>query len=200
MSSLAGAFNASSAKCRTAPRCAPKSNFPSCHKQIAPSGKSVELRQSLSAKIFRFSFPKNRTITMATSSPRRDVGHRHQALGWDCGGRSCSADDWTRAYGEVVWSWRRYAGVKFAGSLRLLTDDGDNKALSPGRSRISRKAIAQGMSVCSPLTCMLVCAFLHAQMHTRPRVQRAPGIPCALYFGRGATKLDSSGKSCREIE
>ena len=45
------------------------------------------------------------------------------------------------------------------GKLLLLTDDGDNKALSPGRSRISRKPIAQGMSVCSPLTCMLVGAF-----------------------------------------
>ena len=23
-----------------------------------------------------------------------------------------------------------------------------------------------------------------AQMHTRPRVQRAPGLPCSLFFGR----------------
>ena len=29
---------------------------------------------------------------------------------------------------------------------------------------------------------MLVCAFLCASMHTRPRVQRAPGLPCALFF------------------
>ena len=32
---------------------------------------------------------------------------------------------------------------------------------SPGRARISRKAIAQGMSECSPLPCMLVCALYH---------------------------------------
>src|SRR5258708_31485797 len=27
---------------------------------------------------------------------------------------------------------------------------------------------------------MLVCAFLVAHLHARPRVQRAPGFPCAL--------------------
>jgi hypothetical protein len=45
----------------------------------------------------------------------------------------------------------------------LLADDGDNKALSPGRSRISRKAIAQGMSVCSPLHLYARVHFLYAQ-------------------------------------
>src|SRR5271168_3690169 len=29
---------------------------------------------------------------------------------------------------------------------------------------------------------MLVCVFLCAFLHTRPRVQRAPGLPCALFF------------------
>src|SRR3984885_15620428 len=29
---------------------------------------------------------------------------------------------------------------------------------------------------------MLVCVFLCACLHTRPRVQRAPGLPCALCF------------------
>src|SRR6476619_1827320 len=33
---------------------------------------------------------------------------------------------------------------------------------------------------------MLVCAFLCATLHTRPRVQRAPGIPCSL-SSRGTT-------------
>src|SRR5215204_4002135 len=34
--------------------------------------------------------------------------------------------------------------------------------------------------------------------HTRPRVQRAPGIPCALCSLGGANELENSGKSCRE--
>src|SRR6476620_7125021 len=49
---------------------------------------------------------------------------------------------------------------------------------------ISRKAIAQGMS--DALRCPVCsCAHFLLQMHTRPRVQRAPGIPCALCFREG---------------
>jgi hypothetical protein len=40
-------------------------------------------------------------------------------LGWDAvdafaQARFWRADEWVRAYGEVVWSWRRDAGVKLA--------------------------------------------------------------------------------------
>src|ERR1700682_3963030 len=35
-------------------------------------------------------------------------------------------------------------------------------------------------------------------LHARPRVQRAPGFPCALIF-RGTDFTQSSGTSCREI-
>src|ERR1700760_4704727 len=51
-----------------------------------------------------------------------------------------------------------------------------------GEYDISRKAIAQGRPGCSRFTCMLVCVFLAAHLHTRPRVQRAPGLPRALFF------------------
>src|SRR6478672_1695227 len=37
---------------------------------------------------------------------------------------------------------------------------------------------------------MLVCAFLCANLHTRPRVQRAPCIPCSLRVG---------GKRCQRL-
>jgi hypothetical protein len=63
-------------------------------------------------------------------------------------------------------------------------------ARKPGRRGehdISRKAIAQGMPECSVCTCMLVCAFSLCHLHTRPRVQRAPGVPCALCFQRVAS-------------
>jgi len=40
------------------------------------------------------------------------------------------------ADGEIVWSWRRDAGVKLASDD--LAGDGGKKARSPGRSRISR--------------------------------------------------------------
>jgi hypothetical protein len=48
-----------------------------------------------------------------------------------------------------------------------------------GERDISRKAIAQGMSDC--LRCPVCsCACSCARLHTRPRVQRASGIPCSL--------------------
>ena len=43
-------------------------------------------------------------------------------------------DENVEAYGEVVWSWRRDAGVKLLRS-KLLRGDGGNKARSPGRAR-----------------------------------------------------------------
>jgi hypothetical protein len=45
---------------------------------------------------------------------------------------------------------------------------------------------------------MLVCVFCHAHWHARPRVQRAPGLPCALYFFWGERFLQTSGAMCRE--
>src|ERR1700689_3007754 len=41
---------------------------------------------------------------------------------------------------------------------------------------------------------MLVCAFLCASLHTRPRVQRAPGLPCALLLLAGE-RFASLGQS-----
>jgi hypothetical protein len=60
----------------------------------------------------------------------------------DAGGVNATSD--MAADGEIVWSWRSDAGVKFANTLTRLADDGGNQAWSPGRSRISRNTIAQG--------------------------------------------------------
>ena len=51
---------------------------------------------------------------------------------------------------------------------------------------ISRRAIAQGMS--DVLRCPVCsCAHFLCTLRMRPRVQRASGIPCALFLKRGAT-------------
>jgi hypothetical protein len=57
-------------------------------------------------------------------------------------GRACSPDETFAAYGEIVWSWRRDPGVYPARLCGL--GNGDNQGRSPGRARISRKAIARG--------------------------------------------------------
>ena len=40
-----------------------------------------------------------------------------------------------------------------------------------------------------------MCAFLCASLHMRPRVQRAPGLPCALCLKREQTKLKPRTKN-----
>src|SRR3954462_14233447 len=57
--------------------------------------------------------------------------------------------------------------------------NGGKRAVLRGELVISRKAIAQGMS--DALRCPVCsCAHFFYPLHMRPRVQRAPGIPCAL--------------------
>ena len=70
--------------------------------------------------------------------------------------------------------WRQVGGSSPA-------DDGGKRAVLRGEHVISRKAIAQGMS--DVLRCP-VCSCAHSlcTLRMRPRVQRAPGIPCALAF------------------
>jgi hypothetical protein len=47
-----------------------------------------------------------------------------------------------------------------------------------------RPSRREGRSVSAEPVCS--CApFFDAQWHTRPRVQRAPGLPCVLYFSGG---------------
>src|SRR4029078_6214354 len=61
---------------------------------------------------------------------------------------------------------------------------GGKRAVLRGEYVISRKAIAQGMS--DVLRCP-VCSCAHSfyPLHMRPRVQRASGIPCALFSIEG---------------
>jgi hypothetical protein len=76
--------------------------------------------------------------------------------------------------------------------------DGVKQARSPGRARhrplkpLRRESrIASAGPVCS---CACFCTILH----TRPRVQRASGFPCALFFVEGKEfSLQTSGGSRR---
>ncbi len=75
-----------------------------------------------------------------------------------------------------MWFWRPKAGATFREMTR---GNGDNKAWSPGRSRISRKTIAQGRPGVPARTCGSAACFFAAR---GPWVRRAPGLPCALYL------------------
>src|SRR4051794_35631056 len=83
---------------------------------------------------------------------------------WTLGTRDERAD----AYGEIDWVRRPDAGVKLARSESFALAMVSQKAGSPGRSRISRKAIAQGRPGVLRCSCMLMCTFLFADTHMRP--------------------------------
>jgi hypothetical protein len=56
-----------------------------------------------------------------------------------------------------------------------------------GERGISRKAIARGMPECLRLYLYAHVRFFCTIWHMRPRVQRAPGIPCSLFCFEGQT-------------
>ena len=106
-------------------------------------------------------------------------------------------DENAEAYGQVVWSWRRDAGVKSAGAIPLATVT--TSPLHRGEHEVSRKAIAQGMSECSPLTCMLVCAISCAILGTRDRGCSAhPAFPAPSISREGQRICKPRAKTRRE--
>jgi hypothetical protein len=76
-----------------------------------------------------------------------------------------------------------------------LASDGGNPAWSPGRSRISRKTIAQGRPDDPARTCGSAACFFVAR---GPWVQQAPGLPCALRSFEGRSLSTTRTLSCRE--
>jgi len=86
------------------------------------------------------------------------------------------------------------AGVKFARSSRFLRATVTNKLWSRrGEHGISRKPLRrEGRSVSAEPVCS--CAFFYLPLHMRLRVQRAPGLPCALFI-LGANDFAKLGRN-----
>jgi hypothetical protein len=66
---------------------------------------------------------------------------------------------------------------------------------SPGRARYRPSNHCAGKAGVFPLNLYARVRIPCASMHTRPRVQRAPGLPCALCLRREQTIWQTSGKS-----
>ena len=117
---------------------------------------------------------KSKPCSRASRLRMRGASRSSRTLEAGCDGRGVLSDEQHDADGEVVWSWRPWAGAKLA---ERSADDGDNKAWSPGRARISRNTIAQGMPAAPAEPVVLPRAFL---LHADHGCQPASGIPCAL--------------------
>jgi hypothetical protein len=165
-----------------------------------PDGQITESCPAPPRKIFRFSPDPNQIYI--NRHPSHTEGRFAIVTDVGCGmrwTRQCQARKcWTKdadAYGEVVWSWRPDAGVKFSGVIRWMT-----VAKEPGHRgehEGSRKTIARGKPGVSVWTCSDYARVLCFISHARLRVQRAPGFPCALAF-RGTMFVHSLGASRRE--
>src|SRR5437899_11754532 len=103
---------------------------------------------------------------------------------------------WHDAYGEVVWSGRRGAGVKFSRS-KLLGGDGGKRAVLREEHEVSRKAIAQGRPECSRCP-VCSCALLFAQIARETAGAASTRSSLRPLFRGGQTKMQSSGDPRRE--
>ena len=63
---------------------------------------------------------------------------------------------------------------------RQFADDGGKRNSSPGRAQHKPSTHCAGKAGCSPLDLYARVRTSLSTLHTRPRVQRAPGLPCAL--------------------
>src|SRR3989454_2641702 len=83
--------------------------------------KSCQAQESKRSKNISLHNSGNQNYNCARLAPTRGAYHdRHDTWGAGCGGRFgvrrfLTPDENARAYGEVVWSWRRDPGVTPAG-------------------------------------------------------------------------------------
>jgi hypothetical protein len=134
------------------------------------------------------------TVPIVPVPPDKRGGSRRHERAVGCGGRGAR-----NRRGRAIRTAKScgpdapMAGVKFARSSRFLGATVTNKLWSHrGEHEISRKPLRrEGRTASAEPVCS--CAFCLLFLHTRPRVQRAPGLPCALFL-LGRTNLQSSGE------
>src|SRR5467141_1434721 len=155
---------------------------PSCAQPDTPSSRlsphpaATPSDEFLNFRNFRLPSDPNQFTDSHRPVPQRGVAHVTNAGrdAVDAAARETSAACWRTAK-----SCRSDAPM-LASSLREAAQATvSNKPGHRGEREVSRKTIARGMPGRSGVTVVttLVCLFLS---HTRLRVHRAPGIPCAL--------------------
>jgi hypothetical protein len=111
-------------------------------------------------------------------------------------GRFSVSEHWPRktngaqAYGKTVWSrhpllvpsYAEAASTRPSLISRKSGDDGGKTNSSPGRARHKPSSHCAGNAGVFRLYLYARVRFFAHGLHTRPRVQRAPGIPCSLQF------------------
>jgi hypothetical protein len=165
---------------------------------ICPSGCFVAPLSSPFRKNFLLSFRRKSPAYSLPSRPFGAFRHRHgrwAGMRWTrqrrarFGARRTMLMRTAKSCGPDARRWRHVAMM-----LRITLTTVANKLDHRGERAISRKTIAQGRPDCLRGTCMLVCVFCYVHLHTRPRVQRASGLPCAFFFERAERSLSKLGR------
>ena len=104
----------------------------------------------------------------------------------------------TDADGKAVWSWRPTLASSLRGNPQATVA---NKPDHRGERGISRKPLCRG---CPGASAEPVCSCAPLlPLRMRPRVQRAPGIPCALWLMEGQrhdkTRMQRIARMCTHI-
>src|SRR6201999_596806 len=102
---------------------------------------------ALVAKIFRFPFDPNHRLIACILSRWRGVSRSSRTLGWDAVDADALLTNSADADGEVVWSRRPDAGVKFSRS-KLLGMTVTIKPVTEESTKETVKTIAQGRPDC----------------------------------------------------
>ena len=154
------------------------------------SGKSAKTCPALSLKIFRLTRRANHRYLLAPSHPMRGALRNVTNVRWDAVDARLAKDE--RRLSRTAKSCGPGAPVlalSFARSKlsgKLLWDDGGNKPVTGESSKETVKPSRRESRIASADLYARV-RFLSYSLHTRPRVQRAPGFPCALFYRGGET-------------
>ena len=160
---------------------------------ICPTGKSAKSCPSPGCKNKSFRVDPKHLYKRAIPCPHRGAYHgRHETLARDAVDAGGIEDERTDADGKAVWSWRptlaSSCGEKSAATVA-------NKPDHRGERGISRKPLCRG---CPGASAEPVCSCAPLlPLRMRPRVQRAPGIPCALWLMEGQVFEQNSGATSR---
>jgi len=163
----------------------PGKEKPAAVRPDCPTGKSPKTCPALPRKIFRFCRRANQWFLSARLTQMRGGSRSSRTRGgmrWTRKPRLTSVVD---ADGEVVWSWRPDAGVKFV--RRNSCGRRWQKAGHRGERAISRKPLRrEGRMLSAELVCSCACCYAHIAHETagaaRTRLSLRP-----LFFGGSET-------------
>ena len=173
---MAGWSDSSTADAQANRRKSPEAKRPVGMRQINPSGK-ISLNPSGKSPL-RF----------CLSHPMRGADRDRHERAVGCGGRGLRLDERRvkRTVKRVVLTPRCWRQVR--GETKLLSGRRWQKCRAHrGERGIIRKPLRRESRM-PPLDLYARVRILTALLHTRPRVQRASGLPCALLFLEGVNR------------